>query len=117
MDTDWSVFKESWQDPDGSLRARGAIESSTPWLDGHFPDWPVLPGVAMVHGLLMALESVLGGPVELKNVRFRHLVSPGACLELRCSAPSDRGREFRVEVGGAMACSGLVAPMAAEASG
>lgn len=118
MQTDWSVFQETWAEPDGSLRSRGTVGPSTAWFDGHFPNWPVLPGVAMLYGLLVALGPELGsGPLELRNVRFRQVVSPGQRLELRSGVAGTRGREFRVEVEGKMACSGLLAPILGEDSG
>jgi 3-hydroxyacyl-[acyl-carrier-protein] dehydratase len=118
METDWSIFQQTWAEPDGSRYGKGTVGPSTPWFEGHFPDWPVLPGVSLLYGLLVALEADLGsGPLELKNVRFRQVVVPGKSLDFRCSAPSGRGREFRVEVEGRMACSGLLAPIPGEESG
>lgn len=79
-------------DPGRSVTARWHITGEEPWLAGHFPGHPIVPGVLQVEALAQAgalalLASptapgrlpVLGG---VEAVRFRHQVVPGDVVDL-----------------------------------
>ena len=51
----WYEWSFDNQEADGEVKAHIRVPADSPWFDGHFPDAPVLPGVAqlgMVHDLL-----------------------------------------------------------------
>ena len=103
--------------PGGRFAAEVRVVPDSPWFDGHFPGRPVLPGVAI---LSMVCEMVrraalgLGRPVRIsgiRRVRFRRPVRPDERLsiEIRRESPEKgTGYLFRAEVGGELACTGLV---------
>jgi 3-hydroxyacyl-[acyl-carrier-protein] dehydratase len=80
-------------DPGVSITARYRVTGDEAFLAGHFPGFPVLPGVIQLEALaqaggiaLLAHERYTGklplfGGVE--NVRWRRLVRPGDELTLR----------------------------------
>jgi 3-hydroxymyristoyl/3-hydroxydecanoyl-(acyl carrier protein) dehydratase len=83
------------------------------WFQGHFPDLPLLPGVAMmalVEDALLALWPDADHPaVEVaafRRVRFRQRVAPGASLRVRIRRVEGERLRFWVELGGTAACTG-----------
>ena len=90
------------------LASPGAV-----WFQGHFPNAPLLPGVAM---LAMVEESVrlfwqdAVHPalriVSFRRIRFRQRVEPGANLRVRVRQRQTNELRFAVEVGGRAACTG-----------
>ncbi len=76
------------------LVARKGVTAGEPFFAGHFPSWPVMPGVLICEALAQAsaLLVVRSDPppapgvtlavTGLERVRFRHPVVPGDVLEL-----------------------------------
>ena len=57
-----------------------ALVSDLVWFKGHFPDEPVLPGIAQVHLAVQWAERVWGwqpGSANLLRLKFRHILRPG----------------------------------------
>ncbi|MFI1018833.1 hypothetical protein [Streptomyces sp. NPDC020965] len=63
------------------VRARVTVQLDDPFLAGHYPGFPLVPGFALVqyaHDLLVGGAGVgLGLPVVLRKARFRSPVRPG----------------------------------------
>lgn len=80
------------------------ISVSDPVLQGHFPGFPVFPGVMMVEGLAQAagilsyvsLEKSITQMLltEVQNARFRRLVQPGDVLTYKVEVTKSRGKFF-----------------------
>lgn len=78
--------------PGESVVARWHIDGDEPWLAGHFPGNPVVPGVLQVEALAQAgalallASSVAAGRLPLlggvEDVRFRRPVRPGDDVRL-----------------------------------
>lgn len=67
------------------------IPLETPYVSGHFPGEPILPGIAELGLVLQVLERG-GAPAELaglKGFRFRNPVRPGDLLQLELTPPGD----------------------------
>ena len=68
---------------------------------GHFPEYPIMPGVLIVEALaqtgavaILSEEDAKGRIAffgGIKNARFRKQVKPGDVLELRCEITERRG--------------------------
>jgi predicted hotdog family 3-hydroxylacyl-ACP dehydratase len=71
-------------------------------LEGHFPGFPVLPGLAQIRWACGAGEALLGEPVQpvrIEALKFRELLRPGAELSASATLGPDRekvGFELRV---------------------
>jgi 3-hydroxymyristoyl/3-hydroxydecanoyl-(acyl carrier protein) dehydratase len=77
------------------------------YFQGHFPGFPILPGVAQLVPLVLAqireAWPELDQPERLSRLKFRQPVFPGATLELRLER---RGAQVRFRLmGGARASS------------
>lgn len=90
------------------------------WVPGHFPEYPVMPGVLIVEALaqvgavaLLSLEANQGKLAffaGIDGVRFKRQVVPGDVLRLECAITRSRGPigwgEAVATVDGEGACSG-----------
>ncbi|TFH40544.1 MAG: hypothetical protein E4G96_07295 [Chrysiogenales bacterium] len=116
MKTDWHQLTNLESDSTGGISADIAIGPESLWFDGHFPGFPVLPGIAqlaMVFDALRACAQRERADIalsEISRVRFRHLIRPGDAI--RVTAATDGGdpsrHRFRVMAGGQLACSGIM---------
>jgi 3-hydroxymyristoyl/3-hydroxydecanoyl-(acyl carrier protein) dehydratase len=111
-------FRHQWRlgeacaDTKGAVRARAEITADSSWFDGHFPGSPILPGIAQVALIETLLRQVLDPALvitELRRVRFRQAIGPGAELRLTATPQAQPGRYlFKIELGGDLAASGLL---------
>ena len=94
----------------GTAHIRVAADS--PWFDGHFPEAPVLPGVAqlgMVHDLLCRMLGRRLPVNQVGRVRFKQIIRPGDRLTLTVNAGSDgESRSFRITGDQGLVCSGQI---------
>ena len=93
------------------MQASARVQDASPFFDGHFPDHPVVPGIAM---LSMVEQAVLRGlpgvtVTGFKRVRFRQAVEQGGdfVVTLRPSPrwPGERFL-FQVMFAGEKVCDG-----------
>ena len=94
------------------------VSMSEPYLQGHFPSYPVMPGVLIVEALAQAgAVLVMQDPANvgkvpffarIDNCRFRQQVRPGDTLTLELDVTSMRGpvgkAHARAMVDGKLAC-------------
>lgn len=56
------------------------------WFEGHFPDFPILPGIAQVHLAVKWAEHLFGWTppsAKLTRLKFRHVLRPGDKVRLK----------------------------------
>ena len=80
------------------------------YFDGHFPEAPVLPGVAQLFWVDHFARQVLGrdlGWSKMEAVKFNRLVIPGTTVTLRLTMREDSNRlQFSYVIDGATCSSG-----------
>lgn len=107
--------------PHESLQAYKMVSSEAPWVMGHFPGRPIMPGVLTIEAMaqaagilaLISLEApvtpgnlfVLAG---INGVKFRRQVIPGDRLDMEITVLQTRSKLWRVKgrasVEGQLAC-------------
>ena len=76
--------------PGASARGMKAVTVNEPFFQGHFPDYPVMPGVLVIEALIQLStllshasgEGTPGTIREIDGVRFKRQVVPGDQLML-----------------------------------
>jgi 3-hydroxyacyl-[acyl-carrier-protein] dehydratase len=117
--------------PGRSARARYALTEDAPFLAGHFPGRPIMPGVLIVEALAQTgALAVLSEPENagrlalfagIERARFRRQVLPGDTLDLEVVLTRRRGPigegEATAWVDGAVACQAVLRFAVTDADG
>ncbi len=87
--------------PGESAKGIKTTTSTEYFYQGHFPQYPVMPGVLIIEALaqvgavaILSLEEYKGKKVlfgGIKNARFKQQVVPGDVIELECVLTKRRG--------------------------
>lgn len=80
---------------DGVITGHVTIPLGHAAFDGHFPERPILPGVAQLDLALSLLQQAIGLRVRLERIRrmkFSSIVTPGAVLTFRLEPDAARTR-------------------------
>jgi 3-hydroxyacyl-[acyl-carrier-protein] dehydratase len=94
--------------PGESAKGMKCVTVSEPYFQGHFPDYPVMPGVLVLEALiqlstLLAASSGEPPPVAVRSidaVRFKRQVVPGDLLMLETRMQGDGKFLVRASVDG-----------------
>lgn len=93
--------------PSESITGIKCVTFNEPFFQGHFPDYPVMPGVLIVEALAQtgavlmskSLEVDVAGKtimfMSVDNCRFRHPVRPGDVLRMQVEVVRARGDVFK----------------------
>jgi 3-hydroxymyristoyl/3-hydroxydecanoyl-(acyl carrier protein) dehydratase len=71
---------------ENSVALEFSVPGTSPYFDGHFPGFPILPAVAQAELVLRFASEYFGtgvGVSEIKRIKFLNLVRPGTLLLLR----------------------------------
>ena len=95
-------------EPGASITAELDVDPELPLFAGHFPDYPVLPGVIIMEALAQAAsfsilvareaEGALGFFAGIDNAKFRNQVRPGDTLTLEATIVKSSRRLCVAEV-------------------
>ena len=78
----------------GTITARAQVPQHSPVFEGHFPGYPILPGVLMVEcmaqtagHLILVLEKYQRMPflAQIETAKLRRFVEPGTALSVSAS--------------------------------
>jgi 3-hydroxyacyl-[acyl-carrier-protein] dehydratase len=102
--------------PGQSARAQKYVTVNEPYFQGHFPGYPVMPGVLVLEALvqlstLLAVSSGLPAPTTIRtldSIRFKRQVIPGDRLTLETTMLADGRFEVRASVEGELATEGTI---------
>ena len=95
-------------DPGKSIRCIKNVTSNEPHFQGHFPDFPIMPGVLVIEALAQATgllgfltmgeepdSDTLYILAGVDKVKFRKQVVPGDQLELRAELTKQKGKIWK----------------------
>jgi 3-hydroxyacyl-[acyl-carrier-protein] dehydratase len=117
LDFAWHTLSQPLDNENGSFGAEAYAPTGSPWFSGHFPGEPVLPGIAilsMVKDTLLASGARQGRKFrisDIRRVRFKLPVKPDQVVQILLSAAGraeDLAYTFKVELDGAVACTGII---------
>ncbi|MBW2594044.1 MAG: hypothetical protein JRE58_13780 [Deltaproteobacteria bacterium] len=97
----------------GAITADVWISTDSSWFEGHFPEDPVLPGIAQLSLILTVVEKALNLKIRIysfNRVRFKQIIRPGDVLEI-IAAPGKRNHgqySFQVQCRGETVLTGLM---------
>jgi len=73
------------------------VDANLAWLEGHFPQTPILAGVVQLHWAALLARGVFGVqefPRDIVRLKFQRPVLPPAMLELRLQRIDDLNVQF-----------------------
>ncbi|HIS68127.1 MAG TPA: 3-hydroxyacyl-ACP dehydratase FabZ [Candidatus Gallacutalibacter stercoravium] len=90
---------------ENTARGKKTIKGDEWFLQGHFPDHPVVPGVILCEIMAQSSAVIVADRVKgawtlftsINNARFKHPVFPGDTIEVECRLVKSRGNFFFVE--------------------
>jgi 3-hydroxyacyl-[acyl-carrier-protein] dehydratase len=100
--------------PDGEqVVVEVTVPSDSPWFSGHFPDRPILPGIAqldMARDVVRELKRSDFRVYGLKKVRFRQMIRPDDAITVtaRRREETPASYSFRIMAKDQLACSGIL---------
>ncbi len=109
----WYTIRAFSIDSERAITAEAQVPADCVWFDGHFPDKPILPGVAQLTLVADILKQALKRPVVIQSVsrvRFKQMIRPDDRIAVSLSpTPRDAAAYgFRLSNGTDLVCSGTV---------
>lgn len=98
----------------GEITADVRVPAESPWFSGHFPEDPILPGIAqlgIVYDALCRSRGQLPGVAGFSRVKFRRIIRPADRLKMTIAPRKGVAGSytFRIAAGEEIACSGAIA--------
>jgi len=109
----WHSIKNLRQSAVNEISANIQINPDSPWFSGHFPDEPILPGIAQLGIVFEAIEQsrnqklVVSG---VSRVRFKQIIRSDDHLRIFVTPAEDNSGlySFRIMIDEELACSGIM---------
>lgn len=111
------LLDEVVEEGEGRIVCRKTFRADEFFVQGHFPDYPLVPGVILCECCMQAGAIVLGsrapGPgqvpvaTRIDNVKFKRMVRPGDTVEVEATLNENLGTAYymtgKVTIGGKLA--------------
>ncbi len=109
----WHTLTNITRSESGEIRADVHVPPDSVWFRGHFPQEPVLPGIAQLAMVVEALDRIQGPPLKVASVsriRFKQRVGPDERLRVFASARENKpgAFSFRIMAADELVCSGII---------
>lgn len=109
----WFSRKSFSSDPRQGIRAEIQVPGEAILFDGHFPDEPILPGVAQIALVMDLLAAALERPVTpqgISRVRFKKIIRPEETITVNISPKGGDESTYGFTLANGMdkVCSGTV---------
>lgn len=87
-------------------------DGQSPWFAGHFPDNPILPGIAQLKMVADCIAATREDDVRmsaLSRVKFKKIVRPGDVLDIHAAIGNKKDQyAFRISSNNEDVCSGMM---------
>ncbi len=94
------------------IHARVTTDGQSPWFAGHFPDNPILPGIAQLKMVADRIAASREDDVHmsaLSRVKFKKIVRPGDVLDIYATIGTRKDQyAFRISSNNEDVCSGMM---------
>lgn len=109
----WYTLKNLSMDSDRAITAEAQVPADCVWFDGHFPNMPILPGVAQLTLVADLLNRALERSVVIRSVsrvRFKQMIRPADTITVSLSPKQKDAATygFRLSNGSELVCSGAI---------
>ncbi len=97
---------------DGGWSADFTFDADAMYFQGHFPGFPILPGVVQLGAAHRFAELFARAPLRIgtvKKLKFQRIIHPGEKVRFSLERRSDSEYAFRYEAGGEVCSSGVMA--------
>ena len=88
------------------------VSVESPWFSGHFPDNPILPGIAQLHMVADTIARARRKSLSIKRltrIKFKKIVRPDEQLKIHATATTTTGLyTFRITHETQDVCSGMM---------
>jgi 3-hydroxymyristoyl/3-hydroxydecanoyl-(acyl carrier protein) dehydratase len=117
MEDHWQLLQEAHSKEQNRMEAQAFVPADSIWFSGHFPEDPILPGIALIYLVWQAIVREAGKRKEkislesLKKVRFAKLVRPGENLSIIVTESQSAEQtlySFKVIARETVVCTGLI---------
>ena len=113
MESMWYFISPTEPTENGTMTASIQVPPTSLWFSGHFPGFPVLPGIAQLAMAADTVRQALGNGVRVagfRRVRFKRMIRPGDDLVVVATAlpRSAEAFAFRIMAGEDLVCSGTI---------
>nr|WP_320191338.1 hydroxymyristoyl-ACP dehydratase [uncultured Desulfobacter sp.] len=95
------------------ITAQAIFGSESPWFDGHFPDNPIVPGIAQMSMIFELMQRTMGSGMKLegfKRVRFKQLIRPDTPIAvlIKPGKKSPNRFEYQLTADQKIVCTGFI---------
>lgn len=95
------------------ITAQFIVKSHSPWFDGHFPNNPIVPGIAQMNMIFDLLQRTMGPGLKLKGfkrVRFKQLIRPDTPISvmIKPGKKSPNRFEYQLTAEQKIVCTGFI---------
>lgn len=108
----WYSLVEMIKSEKDEISALVTTAGGSPWFSGHFPDNPILPGVAqlkMVADIIATSREEKLRMTGLSRIKFRKIVRPGDVLAIYATIGKLKDQyAFRITSSDEEVCSGMM---------
>jgi 3-hydroxyacyl-[acyl-carrier-protein] dehydratase len=122
MEKKWHIIKNLKVAESGEISAEATFNPDSPWFDGHFPGFPILPGIAelgIVSDSIRKAGEAEGKNIaisQIRKVRFRQFIRPDDSVRVVSSSDEKHPMryKFKLMVNGQLACNGVMETVEAD---
>ena len=114
MNEHWHNISDIKCDSDKLFSANAVVAKDSPWFSGHFPEEPILPGIAQLSMVFELIQRCCNrnnlSIKKLKKIKFKSLVKPEEMLHITVTLKenSQDTYSFKIISNGNTASAGLI---------